>query len=39
MASRWFSRHVVLDRWFLHVDLRALALVDQAEAKSHASAA
>lgn len=39
MANRWFSRHVVLDRWFLHVDLRALALADPAEAKSRASAA
>jgi menaquinone-9 beta-reductase len=24
LASRWFSRHVVLDRWFLHVDQAAL---------------
>lgn len=39
MASRWFSRHVVLDRWFLHLGVGALELVDRAEAKSHASAA
>jgi geranylgeranyl reductase family protein len=24
LASRWFSRHVVLDKWFLHLDLPAL---------------
>ena len=25
MASRWFARHVVLDRWFLHAREPALA--------------
>jgi geranylgeranyl reductase family protein len=25
MASRWFSRHIIVDRWFLHRDEPALA--------------
>jgi geranylgeranyl reductase family protein len=25
LASRWFARHVILDRWFLHRDQQALA--------------
>jgi hypothetical protein len=25
MASRWFSRHIIVDRWFLHAHEPALA--------------
>jgi menaquinone-9 beta-reductase len=39
LARPWFSRRVVLDRWFLHLDVPALELVDRAGATSHASAA
>jgi hypothetical protein len=25
MATRWFVRHVVVDRWFLHAEQQPLA--------------
>ena len=31
LVSRWFTRHVVLDRWFLHSQTPALALAPAAE--------
>jgi len=38
LANRWFSRRVVIDKWFLHADQLALK-VPAAAADSHASAA
>jgi hypothetical protein len=27
LSSRWFTRHIVLDRWFLHANQKALNCV------------
>jgi len=39
LANRWFSRHVVIDKWFLHADQPALKVPAVAAADSQASAA
>ncbi len=39
VANRWFSRRVVLDRWFLHIDEPALQVFQPENANSRASAA
>lgn len=37
MASRWFSRHVIVDRWFLHAHEPALAGREATDARGHTS--
>ena len=39
LANRWFSRRVVIDRWFLHADQPALKLQHVTDSDSRASAA
>jgi len=39
LANRWFSRRIVIDKWFLHADQPALKVQPVAGAKSRATAA